>query len=170
MSADEEIAEALANGEEVIPLNMEPTLVELLDIGVQRLKERPTWKVCCACRDARSPPIRPPCYARSTCLRVRACTVLCYGLVFSIFHTRTVALSFKSVLFPERLLDSTSSHHPQVWQWQNEDGTTKEYYDAESFRAAVEEEQLDSDLRALLPRPDGKPIEKPAEAALRQRM
>ncbi len=42
---DEEIAEALANGEEVIPLNMEPTLVELLDIGVQRLKERPTWKV-----------------------------------------------------------------------------------------------------------------------------
>ena len=43
--ADEEIAEALANGEEVIPLNMEPTLVELLDIGVQRLKERPTWKV-----------------------------------------------------------------------------------------------------------------------------
>ena len=46
----------------------------------------------------------------------------------------------------------------------------KEYYDAESFRAAVEEEQLDSDLRALLPRPDGKPIEKPAEAALRQRM
>ncbi len=58
----------------------------------------------------------------------------------------------------------------QVWQWQNEDGSTKEYYDAESFRAAVEEEQLDSDLRALLPRPDGKPIEKPAEAALRQRM
>ena len=58
-----------------------------------------------------------------------------------------------------------------MWQWQNEDGTTKEYYDAESFRAAVEEEQLDSDLRALLPRPDGnKPIEKPAEAALRQRM
>ena len=43
--ADEEIAEALANGEEVIPLNMEPTLVELLDIGVRRLKERPTWKV-----------------------------------------------------------------------------------------------------------------------------
>ena len=58
----------------------------------------------------------------------------------------------------------------QVWQWQNEDGSTREYYDAESFRAAVEEEQLDSDLRALLPRPDGKPIEKPAEAALRQRM
>ena len=44
-SPDEEIAEALANGEEVIPLNLEPTLVELLDIGVQRLKERPTWKV-----------------------------------------------------------------------------------------------------------------------------
>ncbi len=68
------------------------------------------------------------------------------------------------------LADGMPRAPAQVWQWQNEDGSTKEYYDAESFRAAVEEEQLDSDLRALLPRPDGKPIEKPAEAALRQRM
>ena len=74
------------------------------------------------------------------------------------------------MIFALRVAYGPFARSSQVWQWQNEDGTTKEYYDAESFRAAVEEEQLDSDLRALLPRPDGKPIEKPAEAALRQRM
>ncbi len=75
---DEEIAEALANGEEVIPLNMEPTLVELLDIGVQRLKERPTWKVrsvsdCCCERST-------PHSAFAACLSGAGCTVRCQSL------------------------------------------------------------------------------------------
>lgn len=43
--ADEEIAEALAQGQEVLPINLEPTLVDLLDVGVRRLEEKPTWKV-----------------------------------------------------------------------------------------------------------------------------
>ena len=54
--------------------------------------------------------------------------------------------------------------------WQNEDGSTQNFYDAESFRQVVEEQHIEEELRALLPRPEGKPIEKPAEAGLRERM
>lgn len=32
-------------GQELLPINLEPTLVDLLDTGVQRLEDRPTWKV-----------------------------------------------------------------------------------------------------------------------------
>lgn len=54
--------------------------------------------------------------------------------------------------------------------WENEDGTSENFYDADVFRQALEEQHMDEELRPLLPRPDGKPIEKPAEAALRERM
>ena len=57
-----------------------------------------------------------------------------------------------------------------MWAWQNEDGSTQNFYDAESFRQVVEEQHIEEELRALLPRPEGKPIEKPAEAGLRERM
>ena len=62
----------------------------------------------------------------------------------------------------------------QVWQWPADDDGKggAEFYDAESFRNCVEEQHLDPELKALLPKdpPGTRPIEKPAEAALRQRM
>lgn len=57
-----------------------------------------------------------------------------------------------------------------MWVWQNEDGTTENFYDAEMFRRALEERHVAAELRPLLPRPIGKPVELPAEAALRERM
>lgn len=62
----------------------------------------------------------------------------------------------------------------QVWQWPADDDSKggAEFFDAESFRNFVEEQHLDPELKALLPKdpPGTRPIEKPAEAALRQRM
>ena len=62
----------------------------------------------------------------------------------------------------------------QVWQWPADDDGKggAEFYDAESFRNCVEEQHLDPELKALLPKdpPGTRSIEKPAEAALRQRM
>lgn len=61
-----------------------------------------------------------------------------------------------------------------MWQWPADDDGKGgvEFYDAESFRNCVEEQHLDPELKALLPKdpPGTRPIEKPAEAALRQRM
>ncbi|KAK9841198.1 hypothetical protein WJX74_001758 [Apatococcus lobatus] len=54
----------------------------------------------------------------------------------------------------------------KVWQWP---AGGQEFFDAESFRQCVEE-HIDEELRAVLPKEEGRPVEKPAEAALRQRM
>ena len=42
--------------------------------------------------------------------------------------------------------------------------------DALCCRTYAEEQRIDPELRKLLPRDEGKPIEKPAELALRERM
>ncbi|CAD7697548.1 unnamed protein product [Ostreobium quekettii] len=55
----------------------------------------------------------------------------------------------------------------KIWRWGAEG---KPYTDAEAFRKDVEEEHFSEELRRLLPRDEGKPVEKPAEAALRERM
>ena len=39
-----------------------------------------------------------------------------------------------------------------------------------TYRQYAEEHHIDAELRKLLPRDEGKPIEKPAERALRERM
>ena len=53
----------------------------------------------------------------------------------------------------------------KVWQF---DG--REFEDAEAFRAHVHDGKLPPELRALLPKDDARAPERPAEAALRQRM
>ncbi|KAA6427185.1 MAG: hypothetical protein FRX49_02942 [Trebouxia sp. A1-2] len=55
----------------------------------------------------------------------------------------------------------------KLWQWPPEE---REFFDADSFRTYAEEQRIDPELRKLLPRDEGKPIEKPAELALRERM
>ncbi|KAK9806100.1 hypothetical protein WJX72_001362 [[Myrmecia] bisecta] len=55
----------------------------------------------------------------------------------------------------------------KVWQWPL---GSKEFFDADSFRRCVEEEHIEEDLRKLLPKDEGKPVEKPAEQQLRLRM
>lgn len=55
----------------------------------------------------------------------------------------------------------------KLWQWPPEE---HEFFDADSFRTYAEEQRIDPELRKLLPRDEGKPIEKPAELALRERM
>lgn len=55
----------------------------------------------------------------------------------------------------------------KVWQW---DAEHPPYTDAETFKKEALETQLPEELRELLPREEGKPTEKPAEAALRERM
>ena len=60
-----------------------------------------------------------------------------------------------------------------MWEWPAEEGEEGvKFYDAELFRQHLVAEHLDAEARALLPRdpPGVKPIEKPAEAALRLRM
>ncbi|KAK9836375.1 hypothetical protein WJX84_002578, partial [Apatococcus fuscideae] len=54
----------------------------------------------------------------------------------------------------------------KVWQWPV---GGQVFFDAESFRQCVKK-HLDEDLHGLLPKEEGRPVEKPAEAALRQRM
>jgi uncharacterized membrane protein YgcG len=53
----------------------------------------------------------------------------------------------------------------KVWQF---DG--QEFYDADSFRAHVTQHHIRPELLHLLPKDDPKGLERPAEAALRQRM
>ncbi|DBA96032.1 TPA: hypothetical protein ACH3X1_001533 [Trebouxia sp. C0004] len=55
----------------------------------------------------------------------------------------------------------------KLWQWPPEE---HEFFDADSFRTYAEEQRIDPELRKLLPRDESKPIEKPAELALRERM
>ena len=83
--------------------------------------------------------------------------------------TQTLVLCFGDV---HRII--RKRHHPhQVWEWPTAEGEGgAKFYDADSFRSYLLTEQLDEEARALLPRdlPGVKPIEKPAEAALRLRM
>ncbi|KAL3153768.1 hypothetical protein ABBQ32_013356 [Trebouxia sp. C0010 RCD-2024] len=55
----------------------------------------------------------------------------------------------------------------KLWQWPPQE---REFFDADSFRQYAEEYHISQELRKLLPRDEGKPIEKPAERALRERM
>lgn len=57
----------------------------------------------------------------------------------------------------------------KVWQWGDGD---RQFFDSESFRRHLEEEVLTEEQRRALPREEEgvKAVEKPAEAALRQRM
>jgi hypothetical protein len=54
---------------------------------------------------------------------------------------------------------------PQLWQFDD-----KEFTDAESFRAHLHERRIPPELLRLLPKDDPRAPERPAEAALRQRM
>ncbi|GIL82776.1 hypothetical protein Vretimale_8343 [Volvox reticuliferus] len=55
----------------------------------------------------------------------------------------------------------------KLWQWPADNAAL---YDAESFRQHITEKHIREELRRLLPRDEGRAIEKPAEAAFRQRM
>lgn len=55
----------------------------------------------------------------------------------------------------------------KVWQWTAD---LTPYTCAETFKKEALEKKLPEELRKLLPREEGKPTEKPAEAALRERM
>lgn len=55
----------------------------------------------------------------------------------------------------------------KLWQWPD-DGA--EFFDADSFRQHMHDKHIKEELLRLLPRDDPKSPEKPAEAALRQRM
>ncbi|BDA41097.1 probable inactive ubiquitin carboxyl-terminal hydrolase 54 at C-terminar half [Coccomyxa sp. Obi] len=55
----------------------------------------------------------------------------------------------------------------KLWKWPNSD---KVFYTPDEFKRFIEEEQLDEELVKHLPREEGKPVEKPAEAALRTKM
>ena len=83
---------------DVLSLVLEPSLEEVIDEGVRRIKDKGTWK---------------------------------------------------------------------LWQWPNDH---TEFYDADSFRTHVTEKYIPEELRRLLPRDDPKSLERPAEAAFRQRM
>eukprot|EP00210_Caulerpa_lentillifera_P002504 g2401.t1 len=62
-------------------------------------------------------------------------------------------------------LDSDGSW--KVWNW---DSDSPVFICAETFRKEALESRVPSELLPLLPREEGKPMEKPAEAALRERM
>src|SRR4051812_40702288 len=65
-----EIAEAEAAGEELLPLPVEPTLSEVLEEGISRLKtEKKTWKVLAACLLA----VIPVCSLCYQCYSATAC-------------------------------------------------------------------------------------------------
>ncbi|GLI67376.1 hypothetical protein VaNZ11_011557 [Volvox africanus] len=55
----------------------------------------------------------------------------------------------------------------KLWQWPADNAAL---YDAESFRQHITEKHIREELRRLLPRDEGRAVEKPAEAAFRQRM
>ncbi|GLC41576.1 hypothetical protein PLESTM_001216400 [Pleodorina starrii] len=55
----------------------------------------------------------------------------------------------------------------KLWQWPADNSAL---YDAESFRQHITEKHIREELRRLLPRDEGRALEKPAEAAFRQRM
>ena len=138
---------------------MEPTLSEVLEEGLSRLQtEKNTWKV----RSCRHWAVWGSMCAVSdqhVCWHLRRTTGIC---------TRS------SARWRGDGRNDDGCCMLQVWQWPADDDGKggAEFYDAESFRNCVEEQHLDPELKALLPKdpPGTRSIEKPAEAALRQRM
>lgn len=159
-------------------LALEASLEEVLEEGLRRMHERGTWKVRVVL--LRSPGCSlQQAWRSSQCAQRPAAGSRAHGSSLGQQQPQWPAAACSSNLQPHgppaaaaasRLLPSLDSFtpsatRPQVWQF---DG--REFTDAESFRSYVHDAKIPPELLRLLPRDDARAPERPAEAALRQRM
>lgn len=140
---------------EAITFDLEPSIEDLRELGIDRLKKKATWKLW------QWPPEEKE-FLDADSFRSPSDPPL--GRIAP-SHLRDAAL-----------LHCSSAISISRSQRQGED-VRRFAQDAECgvqetllCRSYMESEHIEEDLRALLPKEEGKPVEKPAEAALRVRM
>lgn len=112
-------------------------------------------------RAAASPPSLPGIHKRACCPPCRPAFAAAEGAELVEY---AVDMPLEDVL-AEGLRRLNSQDTWKVWQFNGQ-----EFYDAESFRSHITSQHVRPELLHLLPKDDSKVPERPAEAALRQRM